>query len=977
MRLLGTPSVAAFDGSPIGRRVVQRHRIALLALLALGPGHGLSRERLLGYLWPENDPERARQLLNQAVYQIRKGLGEDALESAGEELRLNVERVCYDVVEFEAAVASRSHSQAVDLYRGPFLDGFYLSDAVEFERWLESERARLSGAFAKELESLADAAEEHRDFPASAEWWTKRGAHDPFDSRVALLVMQALEKAGNRAGALQHGAAHARLLQDEFGLAPPPDVIAFAERLRAEAAQAPALMSPVRANSEPPLRTLATRKPAIEPPSTSPAPADRGAGPVEAPPDLPSLVKKSAFRKVLGVLAAAGAGALLVWFASRTTQRAWLLDEAIPGIERYLDNADWEQAYGLAREADDRLPGSREIAELWPRLTWLVTITSEPSGATVFRQSYTGDTSSWEVLGRTPLEQIRVPYGLSRIRLEMGGYRPVMRALGGAHINWRELSPGNPDHLLVGPEVYRLDKPDGLPADMVRVPGGRLMRLADTVSFSDFLMGRFEVSNAEFKRFVDAGGYRRPELWPPIVVGSDTIAWPQAMMKFRDRTGRPGPSTWEAGDYPAGEGGFPVSGVSWYEATAYARFKGRELPSAHHWQQALANSLFPWLLPASNFGSGRSRAVTQSRAMSHVEVFDLTGNVREWTATSMGSEFIILGGSWSDPYYIAGTPDVSAPPEDRSAGNGIRLVITNDDVLTAARMRARVPGRTTAPAAVPRPPLPDEVYAAYSRVFDYDESELEPVVERVDTTRLWVRERITIDAGYAGGRLPLHLYRPTGSKGPYQTVVYWPGWDTFWLADADEYFAKQMDFIIKSGRAVAFPIFSGTFERRASSMVRTPAFGTAEYRDNTLHTIKELRRTVDYIRTRPDLDTAAIAFYGYSWGGVNAPLALAQEARFRTAIIHIGLLPPMAATPEVDPVNSLPRVRVPTLMFSGEFDPMVPRENATRYFALIGTPAARKRQVWAIGGHFVPRALVIRETLDWLDRYLGPTDPAN
>ena len=81
----------------------------------------------------------------------------------------------------------------------------------------------------------------------------------------------------------------------------------------------------------------------------------------------------------------------------------------------------------------------------------------------------------------------------------------------------------------------------------------------------------------------------------------------------------------------------------------------------------------------------------------------------------------------------------------------------------------------------------------------------------------------------------------------------------------------------------------------------------------------------------------------------------------------------MAATPEVDPVNSLPRVRVPVLMFSGEFDPMVPRENATRYFALIGTPHARKRQVWAIGGHFVPRALVIRETLDWLDRYLGPT----
>jgi pimeloyl-ACP methyl ester carboxylesterase len=104
---------------------------------------------------------------------------------------------------------------------------------------------------------------------------------------------------------------------------------------------------------------------------------------------------------------------------------------------------------------------------------------------------------------------------------------------------------------------------------------------------------------------------------------------------------------------------------------------------------------------------------------------------------------------------------------------------------------------------------------------------------------------------------------------------------------------------------------------------------------------------------------------------VNGPVALAQEPRMRAAIIQIGLLPPMAATPEVDPVNSLPRVRVPTLLFSGEFDPMVPRGNAERYFALLGTPPSEKRHVIAIGGHFIPRPLVIRETLEWLDRHLG------
>ena len=217
----------------------------------------------------------------------------------------------------------------------------------------------------------------------------------------------------------------------------------------------------------------------------------------------------------------------------------------------------------------------------------------------------------------------------------------------------------------------------------------------------------------------------------------------------------------------------------------------------------------------------------------------------------------------------------------------------------------------------------------------------------------------------------VHLYLPTTGVAPYQTVVYFPGWDTFWLDDVDEYFAKQADFIVKSGRAVAFPIYRGIFERRIDNQRSRAPFGTAAYRDNAIYTIKDLRRTVDYLETRRDIDRDAIALYGYSWGGVNGPVAIAQEPRIRAAVIQIGLLPQMAATPEVDPVNALPRVRIPLLMFSGEFDPMVPAENAQRYFDLIGTPNDRKRHVIAIGGHFIPRDLLIRETLAWLDRYIG------
>jgi dienelactone hydrolase len=678
---------------------------------------------------------------------------------------------------------------------------------------------------------------------------------------------------------------------------------------------------------------------------------------------------------VMTAALAAAFAAGLYWFATRDTDGRWLAEEAIPKIEAYLDVADWESAYALAKEAEARVPDSSELAELWTRLSWRVTIPSDPPGATVFRQAYDAPDGEWEELGKTPLTNIRFPYGLSRLRFELTGYRPLVRALGGGHLNWQELTGANGllDALLVGPETYKLDAADTLPADKVRVPGWDFASGGQVLPLRDFFLGRYEVTNAEYKAFVDAGGYERWSLWDPIVVNGETVPFEDAKRLFTDRTGRPGPSTWEGGDYRPGEGGLPVSGVSWYEASAYARFAGQELPTAHHWQQALANSMFPWLLPASNFGGTGPRAVAESRAMSYVGAFDMAGNVREWTATAIGDARVILGGSWNEPYYIAGVGDTAALPVDRSAGNGIRLAITADEPTVAAEVRAPLATQTTAAPTLAKEPVSDDVYAAYGRVFDYDRGPLNASVEATHATHVWTRERITFDAAYGAERMLLYLYLPIGSSPPYQTVVYWPGWDTFALGDVDEYFSKQLDFVVKSGRAVAFPVYKGIFERRVGNVRARPAFDTAAYRDNTIDTVKDLRRTIDYLETRREIDRNALAYFGYSWGGLNGPSALAQEPRLRVGVIDIGLLPPMASTPEVDPVNALPRVRVPILMLSGEFDGMVPVGDARRYFELIGTPHEDKRHVIVVGGHFIPRDVVIRETLDWLDQYLGPT----
>lgn len=233
LRLFASPSVEG-DGGTLTGRVMQRHRVALLALLALAPAQRLTRDKLIGYLWPESDPERARNLLNVALYNLRKALGESALLSTGDDLQLNAQIVQSDVAQFEAALERGDHAGAAALYRGAFLDGFFLSDAREFEQWAELERKRLAANYDKALEALAESAEMAQDFSGAAEWWKARAVRDPYDSRVALRLMQALEASGNRAGALQHAALHQRLLQTEFGVASAPAVAALAERMRNE-----------------------------------------------------------------------------------------------------------------------------------------------------------------------------------------------------------------------------------------------------------------------------------------------------------------------------------------------------------------------------------------------------------------------------------------------------------------------------------------------------------------------------------------------------------------------------------------------------------------------------------------------------------------------------------------------------------------------------------------------------------------------
>jgi DNA-binding SARP family transcriptional activator len=219
--------------SALSGRAGQRHRVALLALLVVAHPRALSRDRLLGYLWPESDARHARNLLSQAVHALRRALGTDAILSTGDELRLNPDVITSDVWQFQEALAGADHEQAVALYAGPLLDGFFLGDSAEFERWIDVERDRLREMFLQALRTGVEAADIAGDPAGKVAWLRRLAAEDPYNSSVTLLLMNALQAAGDRAGAIRLAEAHAALLRQEFDAEPTPEVLELTEQIRA------------------------------------------------------------------------------------------------------------------------------------------------------------------------------------------------------------------------------------------------------------------------------------------------------------------------------------------------------------------------------------------------------------------------------------------------------------------------------------------------------------------------------------------------------------------------------------------------------------------------------------------------------------------------------------------------------------------------------------------------------------------------
>lgn len=939
LRLLGALDFKATDGRNVEPLVRRSKRTGLLAYLAAAFPRGFHRrDKLLALFWPESDEPHARAALSQALYVLRNSLGEQAVVTRGEgEVGLSAEVVWCDAAAFEAALDGGRLAEALALYRGDLLDGFFVTDAPEFERWLGAERARLKQRASEGAWALAEAQAAAGD-AVQAERWARRAAELlPDDEAVIRRLMTFLHRIGDKAAAIRAYEAFAWRLAREHELEPSAETQALAAAIRREERR------PAVARSTEPVPSH---------PEALPTPSDTA--PVR-PIEKRLATRRGLPRRVwpasvlLGAVAIVG---LASWLWTKQSRARWARTVGLPEAARLVRQGKTYAAFRLLRQAERYVPDDPILKELLVESTYPVTVRTTPVGARIYTRDFFDEPNAWELLGTAPLVG-RLPTAPLVWKISHEGFQTRERL---AFTLDRDMN-------------FSLRPAAAAPAGMVPVEGGSYELLNTKADLDDFWIDTYEVTNQQFREFIEEGGYEQRRYWTtPVVKDGRVLTWKEAQRLFRDRTGMTGPATWAVGTYPDGQGDYPVNGVSWYEAAAYCASVGKQLPTVYHWYRAAELSGVTEFAQFGNFEADGPASVGQPLRLGYYGTYDMAGNVKEWVwnEATAGRRYI-LGGGWNEPSYQFQTADAQRP-WNRERTYGIRC----------AKYRAPPPPPHLAPIVQAfrdyrrEKPAGDDLFAVYMSLYNYDRTPLAPAVDSLrEQFEHWTVERVSFGAAYGNERVPAWLFLPRNAHPPFQTVVYFPGGGP-WVQQSSPRQAWEGAYwflsLVRSGRAVLFPVYKGMYERHTGSM-----FLPNIWRDLMIHSAKDLRRAVDYLETRPDIDAQKLAYFGLSAGAGIAPIMTAVEPRFKASILLGGGLFPWRRPPESDPFNFALRVKVPTLMINGRHDFYFPLETSQEpMFRLLGTPPAEKRHRVFESGH-VPteRDAVIEEILEWLDRYLG------
>jgi len=493
------------------------------------------------------------------------------------------------------------------------------------------------------------------------------------------------------------------------------------------------------------------------------------------------------------------------------------------------------------------------------------------------------------------------------------------------------------------------------------------------LEMSDFYLDKFEVTNDQYRIFVDAGGYKRPEFWKEkFLRDGKEVPWEKAVNAFVDKTGRPGPATWSFGSFPDGQEDYPVCGVSWYEAAAYAEFAGKTLPTVYHWGRAAGGIYVDsgYIVPFSNYEQKGPAPAGKTLAMSPVGVYDLAGNVKEWCVneTTDGRKTNV-GGGWDEPGYMFHNADAYLA-WFRNPNFGFRCM------KQIGPSGADAEASKSVASEIAQPPedlkaCSDETFKLYMKPYEYPKSPLNPRNERqIDVNRNTLFEEVSFDPAYLGTRTGAYIFFPKSGRAPYQTVIHWPGGDALRLKSFLEYAPyDSFDYLLKTGRAVVLPIIRGTFGRQFTPELKAKTTGL----ERRAMQVKDFRRALDYLETRPEFDATKMAYEGVSWGGGMGSIIPAIEQRIK-AVILIGAGFYYGNPQDYNPINCAPRIVAPVLIQNGKYDFFTSIEKEVEpLLRIFGAPDKDKSLKIYEAGHAVwLRMEQQKDEIDFLEKYFGP-----
>jgi dienelactone hydrolase len=516
-----------------------------------------------------------------------------------------------------------------------------------------------------------------------------------------------------------------------------------------------------------------------------------------------------------------------------------------------------------------------------------------------------------------------------------------------------------------------------VPAFETLVP---IMGLRRMENLGPFYIGRTEVSNSEYQEFVDSGGYANEQHWAALSEKDPPLSFSDVSELFVDQSGMPGPATWRDGRHPDGQGDFPVTGVSYFEAAAYASFRGMKLPTARHWARAALGideqrwPLARSVVPAARLSGDTPVPVNAGNAVSTWGGLHMVGNVREWTRDYSGDDRMCVGSSFTGPAWNYAMPGF-ADPLLRPDTFGFRLASYSDDT---------VPVGVRNTGSEPRlPSVSDETFAGILRQLHYpagtvSASDATLVYEREEQE--WLRRKILLPTEEANDPLPVLLFVPKTAEAPLRPVIFLPPGDSYeagFPSERIDISRYDIDFLVQEGLALIWPIYWGTHDRH----VRRPAEGSSEQLRTWQLSIdrrrNELGRVIDFLDDDPSFDGDQVSLMAVSFGATYmAPPLLAAEERVKTAVLlatGLANLNPDRFPLHLNPNTYWPRITQPMLILSGRYDlGFNASANEPLLLQALKETADRNRVILYPSAHWpLPPRLIHRDVMTWLDERTG------